>query len=183
MRPLLLLDVDGVVNAFPWQAVTGHRLIPAARDPWGGQWRVHRVHGYRITVAEHCLSELRRLAETTDVQWLTTWEHHDAYRALADTLDLPDWPVYARDPDPVSHRNVWWKYDAVRDGHDPDRPLVWLDDEIGGVGPGRLAAHRWCKAHDGHVLGLPPDEETGLTQVHFAAIRKFLDRTQGGPDA
>jgi hypothetical protein len=160
--PLLLLDVDGVINAFPPRGAT--------LDPWGGEWRRTTVRGYPITTAEKCLAELRSLHETgaVDIRWLTTWESKDWYRELATALDLPDWPVYAR-----QHRAPgWWKFHAVANLDAPPRPLVWLDDDLAAW----PEARRWCAARELRVLGIAPSDRTGLTPENFDEVRRFIKR-------
>lgn len=160
-KPLLLLDVDGVINAFPFSPV----------DPWGERWCRCTVNGYRITTAPQCLEALRRIHHdgTAEVRWLTTWEDCDWYRDLAQHLDLPDWPVHCRRVD-HDQDHGWWKLAGVQALDDGRRRMVWLDDEL----PSRQVARRWLTRQGARVLGIGPDEMTGLTPAHFATIADFL---------
>ncbi len=186
VRPLVLLDVDGVLNALrspPDPAVwsdwrTGE--AQAAGRTWPLRWSPSVVAG------------VRRWTELADVQWLTTWGHA-ANAGLAALLGLPQLPVAGTHdapppvvtahadpdadalaevtpaaPDPLSGR--WWKFDVVRallaDG---PRPLVWVDDDLAGDADVRA----WVRGHSRCLL-VAPHPLAGLTAPELAAVQRFL---------
>lgn len=187
--PLLLLDVDGVLNAL------GHGAIVWGSDQWQHGWATAEGRRYPITWATEVIERLRRWHErgAVELQWLTTWGHY-ANDELRHLLRLPqlvvagtydhvapdagapqDAPVDAHAtvapaaPDPLSGH--WWKYDVVvRVLADyPERLVIWVDDELHGDNPYRRWAHRhpW-------VLPVGPDPDTGLTDVDLMLIEEAV---------
>ena len=145
--PVLLLDVDGVLNAFD--------RVPAARGGWD-DWQ----HGgataegtrWPITWSPRVVATLSDWHEQgrVELRWLTTWGH-DANDELRRLLGLPELPVAGTyheaggpsgaaetggghasvtpaAPDPLS--GSWWKYDVVVSllRTEPERRFVWVDD-------------------------------------------------------
>src|SRR5918998_5926162 len=124
-RPILLLDVDGVLNA------------PRRQLPEG--WQQGTFNGFRLSWDPTITARLRELHESgrVEIQWLTTWTT-DADRLLAAPMGLPRGLVtHARaDATPTgfagsfSGGSGWWKLTAARavaEG-EPDRRVVWVGD-------------------------------------------------------
>ena len=189
-RPLVLLDVDGVLNA-----VTAWGRSGAWSD-----WRsgVARAEGrdFAITWSPSVVAAVRSWQDLAEVQWLTTWGH-DANTSLRHLLDLPELPVAATyadadvapsgsaDDDGPAHASVapaapdrltgrWWKFDAVRRlvRTDPSRPIVWLDDDLAGQSDVR----DWMHAHTTCLL-VAPDPRSGLKPDELASVMDFLHRS------
>ncbi|GAA4591643.1 hypothetical protein GCM10023194_51450 [Planotetraspora phitsanulokensis] len=110
-RPLLLLDVDGVLNPFA-----------AARCPPGfDEYAMFDDEEPVRLCPEHgrWISELGRLC---DVAWATGW-NDNANRLLAPVLGIPPLPVLAM-PAPFQPRDKVPVIAAAAAG----RPAVWIDD-------------------------------------------------------
>lgn len=116
-RPLLLVDVDGVVCPYAGElaypegagverAVVGHSQVWLARG-----------------VSHH----LQLLADCFQLVWCTAWED-DAAEFLAPHLGLPALPVIHFD-EPMGE-DGHWKWPAI-DAFVADRPFAWIDDELG----------------------------------------------------
>src|SRR3712207_9363265 len=75
-RPILLLDVDGVLNA--------------ARVDLPAGWERGTFNGYVLTWDPTITARLRELhvSGRVEIQWLTTWTA-DADRLLAEPMGLP----------------------------------------------------------------------------------------------
>lgn len=183
--PLLLLDVDGVLNAFDdvggWDV-----LMHGYARAEGNRWPIL----YSPTVIARLLA--LHTAGQVEIQWLTTWGH-DANGGLRELLGMPELVVagtYAGDnggeyadthvgalaevtasaPDHLT--GEWWKFDIVRRIHDadPDRPLIWVDDELH---HSHNPYSAWAADHDHLAVG--PDPRTGLTEKDLLAIEEFCE--------
>lgn len=181
-RPLVLLDVDGVLNA----------LRPGDAWPdWQFGQAVADGRTYRISWSPSVVARVLRWAEVADVQWLTTWGH-DANRSLRHLLGMPELPVAgtytdAGQPDRISsgadsHAEAapaapdqltgrWWKFDVVRRlvHTEPERPLVWLDDDL--LGATDMVA--WTRDHATALL-VVPDPGPGLVADDLEPVDAFL---------
>lgn len=158
-RPLLLIDVDGVLNALPRHAK------PQLYD-------VHRVtvsNGLAFTVRfRKDLPELLfALTKHFVPVWCTMWDH-EANLYLAPLLGLPDLPVV------LCHdnaRDLAWS-DKTRTLHhkvDPilnsvgNRAFAWIDDEITEFDEA-WAAKR--SDEEAPTMVLKIDERSGLLEHH-----------------
>lgn len=182
--PLLLLDVDGVLNA-----LSDHGEHRAAWPDWSRGSATSDGTSWPILWAPAVVDRLLAWHEEgqVELQWLTTWGH-DANGELRALLGLPHLTVAGTYEDEgaegwasqgmgVSHASVapaapdplsgeWWKYDVVRRLLDQtDRRLIWVDDELHRpTGPFR----QWADAHD-RVVAVGPAPRTGLTAADLEA--------------
>lgn len=156
-KPLLLLDVDGVL--IPWQAKT---------VPPDYQWfeLLNRVGG-KDTKEEVLLSpshgtRLSRLGEKFQLVWATGWEH-EANRVLAPILGLPKLSVieFPRDEDGTFVKLV------TVSKIPPSTSVVWLDDEL------TEAAKEWARTRAGATLLVDVDPSTGLTRADLEKVSSF----------
>ncbi|WNV74112.1 HAD domain-containing protein [Geodermatophilus sp. DSM 44513] len=166
-RPILLLDVDGVLNA--------------ARADLPEGWERGRFNGYVLTWDPTVTARLRELHESgrVELQWLTTWTT-DADRLLAEPMGLPRGLVtHARDDaaptgfaGSLGGRAGWWKLTAARAvvEAEPDRRVVWVDDDLA-----EQAADtgEWLAANR-HVLVIAPDLRLGLTHEQLDEVEAWL---------
>jgi hypothetical protein len=134
-RPLLLLDVDGVLNPYGGECPAGfteHVLFPAEIEPV----RVCVEHGEWIA----------ELAGAYEVVWATAWGE-EANRLLAPLLGVPRLPVvpFPQPPFPAD-----LKVPAI-DALAGDRPAAWIDDLLG------PAAYDWAARRAALTLLLPVD--------------------------
>ena len=182
-RPLVLLDVDGVLNA-----VSGG--LSAAWDDWRSGVAAAQGRTFPITWSPSVVRAVLSWRELAEVQWLTTWGH-DANASLRHLLALPELPVAGtydepaegapdRDgathaavapaaPDPLTGR--WWKFDVVRRTvrADPERRLVWIDDDLFAQDEVR----QWMREQTSSLLVAPPPS-SGLTRAHLDSIDAWL---------
>ena len=186
MRPLLLLDVDGVLNALGRPVEDGYVLGSA--DAVGRSWP--------ICFSPGVVAHVRRWLDAgVDVQWLTTWGD-EANAGLRVLLGLPALPVAGTydggeeeswtapstslaqvtpaAPDQVTGR--WWKLDVAREAvrAHPDRAVVWIDDDL----DVETDAKHWMHAH-GRCLLVAPNPGLGLTASDLGGIDDFLRWSAG----
>lgn len=201
--PVVLLDVDGVLNAL---GRPDERVHPAWRSgsatAMGRQWPIT----WAPAVVDRIAGWVRD--GRADVRWLTTWGH-DANTSLRHLLGLPELPVagthndapprgstggsgaslagstpsapgtgpsLAGDTPSAPAPEGWWKADVVAAllESDPGRTLVWIDDELAQGSE----FTRWALARG--VLPVGPAPATGLTDDDLAAVEVVLgpERTQ-----
>ena len=185
-QPLVLLDVDGVLNA-----IGGSR----AWSDWQHGVATAEGRDFPITWSPTVVAAVRSWRDVADVQWLTTWGH-DANVSLRHLLDLPELPVAGTyddvdgrstaqgDPDPQAgaHASVapaapdrltgrWWKFDVVRRlvRADPLRRLVWIDDDLAG----QREVREWMR-REARCLLIAPAPRSGLTPDQLRSVQEFL---------
>ncbi|MFF4417024.1 HAD domain-containing protein [Streptosporangium sp. NPDC001559] len=167
LRPLLLIDVDGVLNAFrrpgpEWvktKGIAGGRTFNLLLNPF---------HGPRLLdIAKETGCEL---------VWATTWEH-DANTQIGPQIGLPELPVIEVDRDnQLLHMGgrLMFKTPHVADWV-RGRPFVWLDDDLTAADEKFLFQH----PNVSDCLIIHVNGETGLTDDDFAEARSWL-LTHGG---
>ena len=165
--PILLLDVDGVLNAI-------------CRDLPEG-WRRQIFDGYALSWDPTVVVRLRELHESgrVELQWLTTWTER-ADELLAEPLGLPrDLRTHSREGESPTgfegeRRGLrgWWKLGAAREVAlaEPDRRIVWIDDDLAEPAED---TRTWLAAND-HVLVVAPDFEKGLTHAELDRVETWL---------
>jgi hypothetical protein len=178
VRPLLLLDVDGVLNAFGAFAPT--RGAGGLSLPDHLVLRV--VNGYELALNPVHVDWLRTLESDFDIVWTTMWTHR-APSDLAPVLGIgADWPYvdFARYHDEalldrwgagVGH----YKFPGVL-ALGGNKPLVWVDDD--------LHADHFDWAADRDASGTPtmliqPSPATGWVEAEYREILEFGERVRG----
>ena len=118
-KPIWLLDVDGVLNAFDDSG-------PVIGD-WG-DWETFTSNGFPIRYSPTMTAHIRGLHErgTVEVRWLTTWGR------MANThlkqLGLPEFEVAAEAP--FRERDGWWKLPVAQALFDQGHAVIWTDDDL-----------------------------------------------------
>jgi HAD domain in Swiss Army Knife RNA repair proteins len=163
-KPRLLLDVDGVLNAWPFVAQD-------RENPWN-DYQNARVMGFPIWWSPTMVKRLLAVSTRVEVLWLTTWER-DAQIKLAPALGLPRWELAGdRDLWPEGP-DGWWKLDVARDLYERDpTPFIWIDDDYAFDD----LAVRWIKSlPPGVAMAISPDSNYGITDAHLDLIEAFVD--------
>ncbi len=114
-KPLLLVDVDGVISLFGF---------PSDKRP-NGSW--HQIDGTPHLLSAQAADHLLDLESDFELVWCTGWEER-ADEHLPDLLGLPRLPWLSFDRNP-GRGNAHWKLAAI-DEHIADRPAAWLDDAL-----------------------------------------------------
>ncbi len=150
MKPLLLLDVDGVLNP------TGGGV------PRGFERTT--INGYELTWSPQHRVWLGELSDLFDPVWATTWEHH-ANRSLSPLLGLPQLPVIEFDRSSQADTR---KLPTV-ERWVGERALAWVDDQL------FPDAFDWADNRSAPTLLLRPPASLGLTEDHVVELREFVE--------
>lgn len=168
MVPLLLLDVDGVLNAVDYPhpdfSVWPDYCVVDA-DALEHTWTIW----YSPTVVRTLLEwhESGRV----EIQWLTTWE--DMANGIGFKPELPELEVAGWRNEPVEGYG-WWKLAVVKRlrAEQPHRQIIWIDDDLSYD----TEANEWLdsatEAED--VWPVRPRTTTGLTPEHLEHIEARL---------
>jgi len=161
-RPIILLDVDGVLNALhpPFQAP----------DTWE-DWQQAEIEGFTITYSSEMGRRLKALE--ADIHWLTTWEHM-ANKYICPLLGFPELPVLERGDLDAYHG--WWKSSAAELFMltNMGRPCIWIDDDI--TEAMRDEEIEWCHSWESAILTVSPDPRTGITPGQMKVIEACVER-------
>jgi hypothetical protein len=157
-RPLLLLDVDGVLAP----------LLTGGGVPDG--FTEHTVLGDRLLLSPEHGEWLAALAEDFELVWATSWED-DANAAIAPLLGLPSLPVIALGD--VEQAGTWKLAAVAR--FVADRPVAWIDDALGDD------ALDWAESRVAPTLLVRTDPRVGLLPNHVADLVRFRESLATGP--
>ncbi len=149
-RPILAVDVDGVVSLF------GYDEPPPATEA-----RFELVDG-----ALHCISlrageRLRRLAEHFDMVWATGWEDKANFY-LPSMLGLNELPHLTFEG-AARFGSAHWKLGPL-DSYARGRALAWVDDNLDD------SCYRWARERDEPTLLVPTDPALGLQEAETEAL-------------
>ena len=168
MKPLVLIDFDGVINA-------------VAQQHWQKAWKdmtedtfVDR-RGYNIPVnfSPTLVEFINILSNVADIEWLTTWKRDTELLPAQIGINVFPWHDEIHKGPPWGEE--WWKFDVVKKiaAENPGRKVLWIDDDIppNSWEPERLFLFR-------NVLWetIVPREDTGLTPAHCESIIEFVSK-------
>ena len=156
-RPLLLVDVDGVISLFGYD----HAAPPAGRY----QLVDGMIHFLSASAGEHLL----RLATEFDLAWCTGWEEK-ANDYLPVALGLPgSLPHVVFDP-AGRPAHAHWKLGGIDRHVGPSRPIAWLDDAHD------EGCRSWALARPGPTLLVTTDPAVGVTDREVEELLAWARR-------
>jgi hypothetical protein len=159
-RPLLLIDVDGVISLFGFD--------PA--QPPDGNFQI--VDGIAHFLSADAARHLLALSECFEPAWCTGWEEK-ANEYLPHALGLPGpWPYleFAGAAAASGH----WKLEAIDAYAGPARPLAWIDDGHD------ERCREWARRREAPTLLVTTDPATGLTAHHVSALLQWAESANTG---
>jgi hypothetical protein len=156
-KPLLLVDVDGVISLFP--------VHPDTCPP--GNWVMVDgiVHLLSTAAGEH----LRGLTSTFELVWCSGWEEKaDEYLPAA--LGLPHGLPHVRFDGDRPEYGAHWKLAGIARAVPDHRALAWIDD-----------AHdddcaEWAVRREAPTLLVTTESATGLTAEHAERLHDWQRR-------
>ena len=150
-KPLLFLDIDGVLSLFGFASDT---------RPAGSWLNVDGiVHLISATASEH----LHRLATSYEPVWCSGWEEK-ANEHLLGVLNLPAALPFLTFISSNDGRH--WKLPAI-EAYAGDRALAWVDDTHDD------ACRAWAATRPAPTLLVATEPPTGLTDAHVAQLERF----------
>ncbi len=156
-RPLLLVDVDGVLSLFGF---------PPESPPSGA---MALIDGLPHLLSRETAARLNCLAGAYEVAWCTGWEER-AGEHLPHLLGLPaGWPhvPLGGAGRPGTSVAGHWKLDAIDAFAGRTRPLAWIDDALD------AACDAWAAARPGPTLLVPTHPAVGLTAADAERLRHW----------
>jgi hypothetical protein len=154
-RPVLAVDVDGVISLFGFDGPL---------EQLGG--RFHLIDGMAHCISDQAGPQLLRLAEVFELVWATGWEER-ANDQLPLLLGLAgDLPVLTFDGR-ARFGTAHWKLEAL-DRYAQARPLAWIDDSLD------ENCHAWARDRAAPTLLCPTDSDVGITDAHTEALLAWV---------
>jgi hypothetical protein len=145
-RPLLMVDIDGVISLFG---------PPVDR---GSEGSFHAIDGIPHFLSSVATAHLLSLAEAYDLVWASGWEEK-AEEYLPHLLGLPaglPFLRFARGQGAGRSIDGHWKLDAI-DAYAGRRALAWVDDAFD------QSCHAWAEERPAPTLLVETDPSLGLT--------------------
>jgi len=162
-KPILFLDVDGVISLFGFSD---------SQHNFPGPF--HWIDGIAHCIPEGVGERLERLAERFELVWATGWEEKaNEYLPYLLKLSAKELPVLTFDGRAVfgsSH----WKLDAM-DEYAGTRPAAWIDDNI------NEECEHWAKHRDAPTLLVRTKSATGMTDKHVKELLRWAGRVADAP--
>jgi HAD domain in Swiss Army Knife RNA repair proteins len=154
-KPVLFLDVDGVISLFGFAP-----SIAALPGP------IHWIDGVAHCIPGDVGERVARLADHFDLVWATGWEER-ANEHLPFLLGLPfgDLPCLTFGGRAVfgsSH----WKLDAIQE-YAGGRPSAWIDDHMD------EECVVWAGSREAPTLLVETDPATGITEEHVEQLLRW----------
>jgi hypothetical protein len=182
-RPLLLLDIDGVLNAFgAWRLVPG----PTGRDgryvPPDDGYRLVQANGWHLLIPTDAPRWVARLEAHLDIVWSTMWgsravEHFGPIAGFGTTWDWIDFTAHAGGS--LGER---WGVGVGDHKHAGivatagTRPAAVVDDDLAPI------TRLWASAREDEgipTMTVKPDPAVGLTGADVDALVEFALRVAG----
>jgi HAD domain in Swiss Army Knife RNA repair proteins len=161
-KPVLLIDVDGVISLFGFD--------PAS--PPAGRFQI--VDGITHYLSASAGKHLRTLEAEFDLVWCTGWEDRaNDYLPLALGLPKP-LPLVAFDAF-ARPAGAHWKLAAIDDYVGSRRAVAWIDDAHND------ACTHWAAARAAPTLLIATDPAVGLDETHVNELLAWARPCSRGP--
>jgi hypothetical protein len=165
MKPLLLVDVDGVLSLFSG---------PGEEAPIRPDTHFHNEHGMGHLIALDNCARLATLQDSYDLVWATGWEEK-ANDELLRIVGLPErLPVISFDKGKGKYdHQAHWKLGAIED-FIGDRPTAWLDDALD------EACFEWATERTFPTLLVKVESRVGLDDEACRQLKDWAELTVRG---
>jgi hypothetical protein len=157
-RPILFVDVDGVISLFGF--------TPDVRELPGP---LHWIDGVAHCIPPSVGARLIALADDFELVWATGWEEraneHLPYLLSLPFRDLPCLTFGGRAVFGSAH----WKLDAIEE-YARGRPAAWIDDNLDDT------CHTWASDRPEPTLLVETLPAVGLTDAHVSDLLDWAAR-------
>jgi hypothetical protein len=163
-RPILFLDVDGVISLFGFDLKGGSG--PEPPGPF------HFIDGIPHCIGTGTGPLIGRLHEVFDIVWATGWEEK-ANEYLPHLLGIPDLelPVLSFDGRAV-FGSAHWKIEVI-DAYAGERPAAWIDDNLDDE------CEAWATGRLAPTLLVRTIPSIGLTDEHVDLLLEWAKEPAG----
>jgi hypothetical protein len=155
-KPLLLVDVDGVISLFGFDPVS----------PPPGKWQM--VDGVAHLLSATAGGHLRRLTGAYELAWCTGWEER-ANEYLPHALELPEPLPHVNLTSAVPTVQGHWKLEAIDRFAGRERPVAWIDDAH------EERCQAWAEHRPGPTLLVTTDPASGITETHVDTLLRWAE--------
>jgi hypothetical protein len=183
-RPLLLVDIDGVISLIGRPAAGSRERLAAEGTPLDAS--LHAIEGIPHFLSSTAAAHLLSLAALFELVWASGWEER-ANEHLPHLIGLERLPFLrfaagvgtasagAAAPGsggatPAAEAPqttlAHWKLESV-DAYSRGRPLAWIDDAF------NAACHEWAAARASPTLLVATEPEVGLTSRETALLEEW----------
>ena len=152
-RPVLAVDVDGVISLFGFEQPPDRSLA-----------RIQLIDGMVHCISVGAGGRLLRLAEHYELVWATGWEER-ANDYLPSLLGIPELPYLGFDG-AARFGSAHWKLGPLQ-AYAEGRALAWIDDSFDD------SCNAWAQERQARgepTLLVPTRSELGLEEVHTEAL-------------
>jgi HAD domain in Swiss Army Knife RNA repair proteins len=163
-KPLLMVDIDGVISLF---GVPVGVMAGAIEDeePAGS---LHTIEGMPHFLSHAAAAHLLELIEQFELVWASGWEEK-ADEHLPHLLGVPaDLPYlrFGRGCSRIGSTGAHWKLAAI-ERHAGERALAWVDDSFND------ACHEWAARRQAPTLLVQTEPARGLTAREASLLRSW----------
>jgi HAD domain in Swiss Army Knife RNA repair proteins len=166
-RPLLLVDIDGVISLFGGWERAGLDVQGDGADSGVRNGSFHSIDGMPHFLSSTAAAHLLALSDLFELVWASGWEER-ANEHLPHLLGLPRALPFLCFSRAVGRSNAHWKLDAI-DAYAEQRTLAWIDDAF------NPACHEWAEARAAPTLLVQTDPEHGLTAVEAEQLASWAE--------
>ncbi len=153
-KPILFVDVDGVISLFGFESI---------EEPPGP---FHWIDGIAHCIKLEAGPLLKQLEEDFEMVWATGWEEK-ANEYLPRLLDLErEWPSLVFDGHAV-FGSAHWKLGPISE-YAGERPAAWIDDNLDDE------CQRWADEREAPTLLVTTETDTGITEEHVATLLDWV---------
>ncbi|GAC1317673.1 MAG: HAD domain-containing protein [Thermoleophilaceae bacterium] len=153
-RPILFVDVDGVISLFGFDR----------HEPPPGSF--HSIDGMLHCIGHDVARRLIRLGDRFDLVWATGWEEK-ANEYLPHLIGVPELPTLGFDGR-VAPGAAHWKLAAIEE-FAGDRPAAWIDDSLD------ERCQQWANERPAPTLLVRTAAPIGIDEEHVETLLRFAD--------